>query len=572
MSRRAVRQTHAWGDAPFSWSAPVLAARVSGDGSLMSSVHRDGAWVEWDIASGEIARIVARVGPTQAASFVPDGETAIVVRRPSPESYGEIESIDRASGARTPKDRWTSADRILISPAGTSFACTNGSLVPLGGGSLHAIGDATVTALNEPTLALGNEGLRVVIVTIPHPGPWRFLGHDADGNPDYEPPGPSRHEVRVLDARGETLAAWPTDQPYWVRGLFRAEEPHVIVFVNDSLTSWVLDAKRERWCVPMPATHVELFEEHSRLYASADGRSLRALSFVDGATRWSSPIAACSITEDESLAIVPWGSSLALLDVKRGARRDLPAARSEIQRVVLSADTQRVMAQWQGAPRSGTGIGSTLDGTWSEPLEASDLEWRARDASRSPSARPEWAPFLGVHRAAVFEGDEVVTLGAGTLSRFRLQNGAPWYAPSRTVDGSVDNVVGALAPGRLLLIDRRTAPRRVAPAFLPEKRTLRVFDTARDPLQARELRSWSHAEAVGEPMLAISYDGRRGIDAVREQPHVRVWDLDRGGLLAWFDLEADHDAVSALDLSDDGRVIAIGTTRGRVLRFEVDET
>jgi hypothetical protein len=73
-------------------------------------------------------------------------------------------------------------------------------------------------------------------------------------------------------------------------------------------------------------------------------------------------------------------------------------------------------------------------------------------------------------------------------------------------------------------------------------------------------------------MLAISYDGRRGIDAVREQPHVRVWDLDRGGLLAWFDLEADHDAVSALDLSDDGRVIAIGTTRGRVLRFEVDET
>jgi hypothetical protein len=218
----------------------------------------------------------------------------------------EIESIDRASGARTPKDRWTSADRILISPAGTSFACTNGSLVPLGGGSLHAIGDATVTALNEPTLALGNEGLRVVIVTIPHPGPWRFLGHDADGNPDYEPPGPSRHEVRVLDARGETLA------------------------------------------------------------------------------------------------IAPWGSSLALLDVKRGARRDLPAARSEIQRVVLSADTRRVMAQWQGAPRSGTGIGSTLDGTWSEPLEASELEWRARRGARpGPPAAHRSADGASPSRASL---------------------------------------------------------------------------------------------------------------------------------------------------------------------------
>lgn len=50
-----------------------------------------------------------------------------------------------------------------------------------------------------------------------------------------------------------------------------------------------------------------------------------------------------------------------------------------------------------------------------------------------------------------------------------------------------------------------------------------------------------------------------------------MWDLVRGELIETLDLSREGDAASALAMNHDGRGFVVGTTRGRLLRFELDD-
>jgi len=80
----------------------VLAANVSDDGSVASSIHRDESWIEWNMATGARQRLVARCGDLLRATFTADGEAALVMMAPRLKAIREVETIERASGTRRP--------------------------------------------------------------------------------------------------------------------------------------------------------------------------------------------------------------------------------------------------------------------------------------------------------------------------------------------------------------------------------------------------------------------------------------------------------------------------------------
>ena len=176
------------------------------------------------------------------------------------------------------------------------------------------------------------------------------------------------------------------------------------------------------------------------------------------------------------------------------------------------------------------------------------------------------------HSVGFFEGEELVLFALCQIWRTRLSEPPVFAHPPRGVEWALahENLIAALGRDRLLLIDRNTTPRPSPPDRTPDTRRLRVVDHTQQVPVVRELQRWTHSEAEGEPMVAISADGHRAMDGVLGRPVVRVWDLDAAALLESIDLTEEGDGATSLAISSDGRVLAPGTARGRVLRFELD--
>ena len=90
-----------------------------------------------------------------------------------------------------------------------------------------------------------------------------------------------------------------------------------------------------------------------------------------------------------------------------------------------------------------------------------------------------------------------------------------------------------------------------------------------DPLAAKALQRLDVAESQDLSALAASADGRRLVTALAEGP-LELWDLPARRRLARFDLGDPHDVVSSLAIAPDGRSLAVGTGRGRILVFPLD--
>lgn len=632
-----LRRTHVWGEAPFSWGSSVLAAQISDDGSVASSIHADGAWVEWDVATGLRRRVISRGRTLVAATFLAHGESALVMVAPHLQATREIETIDRASGDRRMHTRTSSGvSSLMLAPDETAFACAPRGLGPVH--SLHPIegGEPFVTSHSRHRwLAIGPDRARIALVEIPHPDGWRILGYGGDGSPIEEEAGPPTYELQLLGSAGETLEVWPVGGPSGApSAVFAPDGRHVIAIHDGALFAWDRIDGRERWRVPLDAKYGRLWTQHGRLYFAGYETTffVRAIALEDGSTRWTSPIAGSSITSDETLMVASEGSSLALYDVKRGVRRETRPAHPPVRMLAFSSDARQVAAKIAYAT---VGIGSVSerdgDATWSVTAGVSTRDVLTFDPRgrlwtgegqiwvlgehgallREPDSDPQWQPrcwsasgarvlveygrpgtsSLAVYDAAgayvsgigqggprhslgLFEGEELVLFALCQIWRTRFEDRPVFVHPPRLVERWLahDNVIGALAPGRLLVIDRKTQPRVVRPDRTPETRRLRLVDHTESEPTVRVLKEWSHREAIGEPLIALSADGTRALDAVVGEAQVRVWSIEACAEIGGVDLTDEGDAAASLAISRDGNVIAIGTTRGRVLRYEWSET
>ncbi len=630
MSAVPSRRTHVWGEAPLSWGARPLAVWLSEDGAQARTIHGDGAWVEWRLDTGEVERVVTRCGDAAVATFIARGEAALVAHAPRLTAMNEIEHIDRPSGSRRTLARtYLGTSSLLLAPDESAFAAVPldfggvRSLYPIDGGEALAVSRG-----RERWLAIGPDGRRVLVVEIQHPDGWQLLGYEGDGSP-IEDIGPPSFVLRVTGPGGETLAEAPlTRSAYDATAVFVADGTRVFCAYDGAVTSFRLDAVCEQWRVALEARVVALAEARDTLYVKgrSDGAPFfAALSLTDGSTRWTSPIDADAISADESTAIARWGSSLVVQDVARGAARELPVALEAVRTLALSTDGNRVAVKLGGRvvvastkdPRRQTLDGVAPNevlvfGTDDHLWTGDGQRWRSDEAGRFVPAPPSdatWQPWcwsasgerilgqfgrrisgsLALYdrsgafvaqlaagsrdTVACFEGEELVLFRLGQIWRYSAILPLAFVHPPRLVEWGLasDNVIAALGPGRLLLIDRNTHPRPTPPDRTPEQRRLRVIDHTQAVPVVRVLRSWSHREAEGEPMIAMSADGRRALDGVVGRPEVRLWDLDAGTLSDTIDLTEEGDGATSLAMAEDGRVFVIGTARGRVLRFELDD-
>lgn len=90
-----------------------------------------------------------------------------------------------------------------------------------------------------------------------------------------------------------------------------------------------------------------------------------------------------------------------------------------------------------------------------------------------------------------------------------------------------------------------------------------------DPVAAKAVQRIEVAESSELSAIAATADGRRLVTALADGP-VELWDLPAARRLARFDLGDDHDVVSSLAITPDGRSLAVGTGRGRVLVFPLE--
>ncbi|HBP17119.1 MAG TPA: hypothetical protein DEA08_04890, partial [Planctomycetes bacterium] len=90
-----------------------------------------------------------------------------------------------------------------------------------------------------------------------------------------------------------------------------------------------------------------------------------------------------------------------------------------------------------------------------------------------------------------------------------------------------------------------------------------------DPRAAKAVGRIDVAESSELSALAGTPDGRRLVTALEDGP-LELWDLPAKRRLARFDLGDEHDVVSSLAIAPDGRSLAVGTGRGRILIFPID--
>lgn len=577
-----VTRTHAWGEAAFAWPAPALAVDPAIAGRGSRSVHADGALVAWDDASGTVRAVLSRGEAARSARFLRAG--VVVVARATSIEVIEPDGVTVRWSQRSLSQ---SSDLIVASDA-ESFAL----VPPYGFATCRAMSPITGEVLEssgprERWIALGPGVSRVAVVEVPDPRPPAVTGRDAAGDPLYAPSPPPTYELRVQRNGGVVIARRPVDAAAVSGGYVTAR----------------IDAEGQR-------AFVWIRERREAIdLATGDPVAWRDADVPQGSPPQLGPTPSADPARVHGVALDPAGTYVAWcrgpdVDVAQSPPTEIAVASARgddgVRRATIFGWSHVVLSMVDDAPRVFASANPVREWRCHEddaPAPRADLPgsdampWRVSPSGqllllRSGSSKL-WVceratgrvvattVYTGGISEATFTDDERTLLVAHgeQISRLDVADSLRWRS-HWTVRDVPARLAVALGQAVALVADHRTGDDLQCRPHLrkPWVARLRVLELAPGEPHAAvrvELRQWPLAPGV-EPILAISRDGRVGLDAMKGEPELRIWDLVAGARIDALSLALENDAPVHAAASDDGTVFVVGTARGRVLRYRVE--